>query len=74
MPQDRETGKSKGIAFVTMSTLEELEASIADLNESQVDGRTMYVDKAKPKGSAGTAPRGRRGQPKGGYCESFFNG
>lgn len=64
MPQDRSTGKSKGIAFVTLSTLEELEAAIADLNESEVDGRTMYVDKAKPKGSANASPRGRRGEPK----------
>jgi len=65
MPQNRETGKSKGIAFVTMSTPEELEASIADLNESEVDGRTMYVDKAKPKGAPGSGPKGgRRGQPK----------
>lgn len=57
MPQDRESGKSKGIAFVTMSTPEELEAAIADLNESQVDGRTMFVDKAKPKGSGGKPRR-----------------
>jgi len=64
MPQDRSTGKSKGIAFVTLSTVEELEAAIADLNESEVDGRTMYVDKAKPKGSANASPKGRRGEPK----------
>lgn len=60
MPQDRNTGKAKGIAFVTMSTAEELENAIAELNESQVDGRTMYVDKAKPKGSAKPTPKEKK--------------
>lgn len=53
VPKNRDTGKSKGIAFVTMSSESERDAAIAALNESEVDGRTIYVDKAKPRGEAG---------------------
>ena len=53
VPKNRDTGKPKGIAFVTMSSEEERDAAIAALNESEVDERTIYVDKAKPRGEAG---------------------
>ncbi len=36
-----------------MSSESERDAAIAALNESEVDGRTIYVDKAKPRGEAG---------------------
>ena len=53
VPKNRETGKSKGIAFVTMNSQEERDAAIAALNEAEVDERTIYVDKARPRGEAG---------------------
>jgi len=52
VPKNRETGKSKGIAFVTMGSEAERDAAIAGLNESEIDDRTIYVDKAKPRGEA----------------------
>lgn len=50
MPRNKANNKSKGIAFVTMSSKEERDAAISGLNESDVDGRKVYVDEAKPRG------------------------
>ncbi|GFH61390.1 hypothetical protein CTEN210_17866 [Chaetoceros tenuissimus] len=49
--KNKETGKNKGIAFVTMSTEEERDAAIEALNDKELDGRVVYVNKAKPRGS-----------------------
>ncbi|WOL12923.1 28 kDa ribonucleoprotein, chloroplastic isoform X1 [Canna indica] len=49
---DRDTGRSRGFAFVTMSTVEECELVINNLDGSQFGGRTLRVnfsDKPKPK-------------------------
>jgi RNA recognition motif-containing protein len=46
---DRFTGQSRGFGFVEMSTSEEAEAAIAALNGSQMDGRTLTVNEAKPQ-------------------------
>jgi len=52
MPKNRDTGRTKGIAFVTMASEEERDAAIAGMNEKELDGRMVYVDKAKPRGAA----------------------
>jgi RNA recognition motif-containing protein len=57
---DRDTGNSRGFAFVEMATAEEADAAIKKLNGQEVDGRTLKVELAKPAGSGG----GRSG---GGY-------
>src|SRR5690348_13016997 len=44
---DRETGRSRGFGFVEMS--EGGDAAIAALNSTQVDGRTLTVNEAKPR-------------------------
>ena len=44
---DRETGRSKGFGFVTMSE-EDAAKAIAQLNGSQLDGRALTVNEAKP--------------------------
>jgi len=49
MPKERSTGRPKGIAFVTMSSEEERDSAIEKLNQTEIDGRTIYVDKAKPR-------------------------
>ncbi|KAL7443779.1 hypothetical protein ACHAXH_009588 [Discostella pseudostelligera] len=49
MPTDRNTGRARGFAFVTMSNAEEHAAAIAALNESEVNGRTVYVSESLPK-------------------------
>jgi len=50
IPKNKETGKSKGIAFVSMATEAERDSVIAVMNETEVGGRTIYVDKARPRG------------------------
>ena len=49
MPLDRETMKSRGFAFVTMSNAEEHAAAIAAINESDIGGRTVYASESLPK-------------------------
>src|ERR1041385_972297 len=44
---DRETGRSKGFGFVTMSE-EDADKAIGALNGSQLDGRALTVNEAKP--------------------------
>lgn len=46
---DRYTGRSKGFAFVEMSTGQAAEEAIGGLNSKQVDGREIKVEKANPR-------------------------
>jgi len=46
---DKFTGQSRGFGFVEMSTDEEAKAAIAALNETQLNGRTLTVNEAKPQ-------------------------
>jgi RNA recognition motif-containing protein len=46
---DRDSGRSKGFAFVEMSSNAEAVESINKLNGSQLDGRAMNVSEAKPQ-------------------------
>jgi RNA recognition motif-containing protein len=48
---DKFTGQSRGFGFVEMSTAEEANAAIAALNGTQLDGRTLTVNEAKPQES-----------------------
>ena len=57
---DRDTGQSKGFAFIEMSSNAEAQKAIQEVNGSTVDGRALTVNEAKPK-----APRNNRGG--GGY-------
>ncbi|HTZ96236.1 MAG TPA: RNA-binding protein [Terriglobales bacterium] len=47
---DRETGRSRGFAFVEMSSTEEGDKAIAALNGTELEGRTLNINEAKPKG------------------------
>jgi RNA recognition motif-containing protein len=68
--EDRETGRSRGFAFVEMSSAEEANAAIAALNGKEVDGRSLKVNEAKPRedrgGSGGGGGRNNYGGG-GGY-------
>ena len=46
---DRMTGKSRGFAFVTMSSAAEGKAAIAALEGKNLDGRNLTVNEARPK-------------------------
>ncbi len=50
---DRDTGRSRGFAFVTMGNDEEGRKAIDGLNGSEVDGRTLVVNEARPRESRG---------------------
>ena len=59
---DRDTGQSKGFAFVEMSSNGEAQKAIRELNGTSLDGREIKVNEAKPK-----VPRDdRRGGGRGG--------
>jgi RNA recognition motif-containing protein len=47
--EDRDTGRSRGFAFVEMSTREEATAAIAQFNGKEVGGRALKVNEAKPR-------------------------
>ncbi|MEQ9467470.1 MAG: RNA-binding protein [Ekhidna sp.] len=47
---DRDTQRSKGFGFVEMPNDDEAKQAIASLNETELDGRTIVVKKANPKG------------------------
>ncbi len=70
---DRDTGRSRGFGFVEMTSNEDGEKAIAALNGSQVGGRTINVNEARPKaeragggGGGGFRDRGGRGGGGGG--------
>jgi RNA recognition motif-containing protein len=46
---DRDTGRSRGFAFVEMSSEDSAAKAIAELNGKEVDGRALNVNEAKPK-------------------------
>ena len=46
---DRETGRSKGFGFVEMANDDEANRAIQELNETELDGRTIIVKPANPK-------------------------
>lgn len=47
--QDRDTGRSKGFAFVEMSTSEEAQKAITMFNGKEIDGRALTVNIARPR-------------------------
>ncbi len=61
MITDRDTGRSKGFAFVEMSTDGEAQAAIQKLNGLELSGRALNVSEAKPQekrsSSGGFRPR-----------------
>jgi cold-inducible RNA-binding protein len=48
---DRDTGRSRGFAFVEMSDTGQADQAITALNGFQVDGRALSVNEARPKPS-----------------------
>ncbi len=60
---DRDTGRSKGFAFVEMSNQEEAQKAIATFNGTTLQDRAMVVNMARPREERG----GGGGHRRGGY-------
>ena len=73
--EDRDTGRSRGFAFVEMGTKEEGEAAIAQFNGKEFNGRNLTVNEARPREDRGNRGGGGgrggygggRGGGRGGY-------
>lgn len=57
---DRDTGRSRGFAFVEMANNSEADAAILALNGSDFSGRPLTVNEARPKVERGGQSRGGR--------------
>ena len=72
---DKFTGNSKGFGFVEMPNDDEAQNAINDLNDTELDGRTIVVKKARPReersnyrgGGGGGGGYNRGGGGGGGY-------
>ena len=58
---DRETGRSKGFAFVEMSAEGEAQTALQKLNGADLSGRAMNISEAKPQAPREGGGGGRRG-------------
>ena len=75
VPTDRATGRPRGFAFVTMPNSQEAQKAIAELSGTQMEGRTIEVNEARPRkdeggggGGGGGGGRGpRRSGGEGGF-------
>jgi len=67
---DRETGQSRGFAFVEMANQDEAQAVITELNGSSVGGRSIVVNEARERTPGSGGPRG----PGGGGGGRGFGG
>jgi RNA recognition motif-containing protein len=68
---DRVTGRPRGFAFVEMETEEGARAAIEQFNDTELDGRRLSVNEARPQtagggGGGGRGPGGDRGN-RGGF-------
>jgi RNA recognition motif-containing protein len=77
---DRDTGRSRGFGFVEMASPEEAKAAIAALNGTDLNGRSLNVNEARPRGErrsggggggSGGGDRGGRGGDRGGRRPSW---
>lgn len=72
---DRETGRPRGFAFVTMKNESEAKEAVEQLNGTQLDGRTIAVNEARPKAAGGGGgPRGGGGGYRGGGGGGGYSG
>jgi RNA recognition motif-containing protein len=67
--RDQATGRARGFAFVEMSTDDEAQKAIRELNAFQVGGRSLSVNEARPKaprsgGFSGGPSHRRRSEPR----------
>ena len=68
---DRDSGRSRGFAFVEMATEQAAAAAIAALDGQEVDGRTLTVNEARPRAPREDSRGGRRGGGRRGGRDSY---
>ncbi|MFB2773448.1 RNA recognition motif domain-containing protein [Pelatocladus sp. BLCC-F211] len=74
LPVDRETGRVRGFAFVEMGSEAEEAAAIEALDTAEWMGRSLKVNKARPKSEGGSFGGGggrRGGNNGGGYSRRY---
>jgi RNA recognition motif-containing protein len=71
--EDRDTGRSRGFAFVEMSSQEEANSAIEQFNGKEVAGRALKVNEARPRENRGGGGRGF-GDNRGGFGGNHDNG
>ena len=59
LPEDRESGRPRGFAFVTMDSKEAMEKAMAAIDGTNVGGRDLKVNEAKPREDRGGGGGGR---------------
>jgi len=68
--KDNYTGRSKGFGFVEMTNKADAQSAISGLNDKELKGRTLKVNRARPRtenrGGRGGFGGGRRGGRQGG--------
>ena len=72
--EDRDTGRSRGFAFVEMATAEEAAAAIEQFNGKDFGGRNLTVNEAKPRADRGGGGGGRGGYGGGGGRGNYGGG
>ncbi len=72
--KDRDTGRSKGFAFVEMANGQEAQAAISALNGKEIDGRALTVNEARPREDRGGGGGGGGGRGYGGGGRSGGGG
>ena len=59
VPTDRESGRPRGFAFVTMGSKDAMESAIKSLDGTDLDGRNIKVNEARPREDRGGGGGGR---------------
>jgi cold-inducible RNA-binding protein len=65
--EDRDTGRSRGFGFVEMASKEEGEKAIEQFNGTDLGGRNLTVNEARPREDRGGRGGGGGGGGRGGY-------
>ena len=71
---DRDTGRSRGFGFVEMANASEADKAIAALNGTDLGGRTLTINEAKPKAERSSGGGGRRFGGGGGRGRDDYRG
>lgn len=72
--RDMATGRARGFGFVEMATDEGAQKAITELHESQLGGRTLTVNEARPKEARGPGGGGGFGGNRGGGGGGYRGG